>query len=101
MKKLKERLVRFISTTHKHFTRALIIQLVVSILLVLFKVDMNMVNLEQMFLFGVIWFIIGWGYEIHQKNKGGKNTRLQMLEDSIMTGLGGSLGSLLINLIFN
>lgn len=84
---------RLIKETYRHFVLTFAIQLIISLL-----TDFNMYLWEQCLLALVFWLVINWGVEIWQKNRGGTNTLMQIIEDCLSAGIGGVIGVLIANI---
>ena len=85
---------KLIRDTYKHFIGFLLIQSVVT-----YFIDYNMEIGGQLLLSTVLCFVANFGLiEITQKALGGKNSKKEMVYDSLAASLGGIVAVLLVNI---
>lgn len=87
---------RLIKETWRHFAVALILQVLITTNWSYLTSELEL--LGQCLLALVAWAVLNWGFEIYQKNNGGKNTLSQIIEDCISAALGGVVGVIVANI---
>lgn len=87
---------KLIKNTWKHFVVAFVLQIIITLSWGYLTQSIGITG--QCLLAFVAWSVLNWGFEIYQKNNGGKNTFIEIIQDCLSAGFGAVLGVLIGNI---